>query len=325
MPHSGPAGLIPLVRTLVAALALTGAAATPALAQNFFERLLRPLNPQPEAAPAPVAPAPTATPPAAAPAAVPTWPDRLAILPPKRPAVAPAALTAAPLASGLQPTAAQPAAPAAAAPASSAQAPAAKPAVTAAITPPAPFKPQEPLTQAQIVEKANAYFNTMGTLVADFTQIGGDGRRLGGTLYLQRPGRIRFDYDAPSTLLVVADGQSVAVRDRRLSTQDIYAIGQTPLKFLLRERVSLGQDVSITGIASEGEGVRIQLEDRSTFGGTSKITLFFDPRVETLQQWRIIDPQGFQTTVMLNKTDRTRRVDAALFAIDYSTAYRKND
>jgi outer membrane lipoprotein-sorting protein len=180
--------------------------------------------------------------------------------------------------------------------------------------------PQEPLTQQAIVERANAYFSNLTTLVADFTQIGGDGRRLGGTLYLQRPGKLRFDYEAPATLQVVADGSSVAVRDRKLATQDLYSINQTPLKFLLRERVNLGQDVRITAVANDGNGVRIDLEDRSTLGGTSKIMLFFDPRVETLQQWRIVDAQGFQTTVMLNKIERSVRLDQTMFHIEYTAA-----
>jgi outer membrane lipoprotein-sorting protein len=180
--------------------------------------------------------------------------------------------------------------------------------------------PQEPLTQQAIVERANAYFSNLTTLVADFTQIGGDGRRLGGTLYLQRPGKLRFDYEAPATLQVVADGSSVAVRDRKLATQDLYSINQTPLKFLLRERVNLGQDVRITAVANDANGVRIDLEDRSTLGGTSKIMLFFDPRVETLQQWRIVDAQGFQTTVMLNKIERSVRLDQTMFHIEYTAA-----
>jgi outer membrane lipoprotein-sorting protein len=175
----------------------------------------------------------------------------------------------------------------------------------------------EPLSNKEVIERANAYFTNLGTLVADFTQVGGDGRRLGGTLYLQRPGKVRFDYDPPSTLEVIADGSSVAVRDRKLATQDLYSISQTPLKFLLREQVSLGQDIAIRGISNDGDSVRISLEDRSTLGGTSRITLYFDPEVETLSQWRIVDPQGFQTMVVLNKAERGRRMDPSLFKIQY--------
>lgn len=191
------------------------------------------------------------------------------------------------------------------------------PPVVPAANPSAPPAPTGPLTDRQLVDRANAYFNGLGTLVADFVQVGGDGRRTGGRLYLQRPGKLRFEYSSPSTLEVIADGSSVAVRDRKLATQDLYTIGQTPLKFLLRDRVSLGLDVRVTAVDRDPSGVRISLEDRSTLGGTSKITLYFDQAVENLSQWRIIDPQGFQTTVVLSNIDRTRRVDPQLFVINY--------
>jgi outer membrane lipoprotein-sorting protein len=189
-----------------------------------------------------------------------------------------------------------------------------KPIVTAAI---GPVALRQPLPNDVVVERANAYFTNVSTLVADFTQVGGDGRRQGGTLYLQRPGKVRFEYDPPATLQVIADGRSVAVRDRKLATQDLYSISQTPLKFLLRERVNLGQDIRITGIINDGDSVRINLEDSSTLGGTSRIALYFDSQVESLNQWRIVDAQGFQTVVVLGRIERGRRIDQDLFKIQY--------
>ncbi|WP_245435397.1 outer-membrane lipoprotein carrier protein LolA [Microvirga calopogonii] len=189
-----------------------------------------------------------------------------------------------------------------------------RPVVTAAVE---PVALGQPLPNSTVVERANAYFTNLTTLVADFTQIGGDGRRQGGTLYLQRPGKVRFEYDPPATLEVIADGRSLAVRDRKLATQDLYSISQTPLKFLLREQVNLGRDIRITGITNDGDSVRIGLEDSSTLGGTSRITLTFDPQVEHLSQWRIVDAQGFQTVVVLGKTERGRRIDQDLFKIQY--------
>jgi outer membrane lipoprotein-sorting protein len=189
-----------------------------------------------------------------------------------------------------------------------------KPIVTAAM---GPVALRQPLPNDVVVERANAYFTNLSTLVADFTQVGGDGRRQGGTLYLQRPGKVRFEYDPPATLQVIADGRSVAVRDRKLATQDLYSISQTPLKFLLRERVNLGQDIRITGIINDGDSVRINLEDSSTLGGTSRIALYFDSQVESLNQWRIVDAQGFQTVVVLGKIERGRRIDQDLFKIQY--------
>jgi outer membrane lipoprotein-sorting protein len=199
---------------------------------------------------------------------------------------------------------------------------AAKPIVVAAM---GPVARGEPLPNSAVVERANAYFTNLSTLIADFTQVGGDGRRMGGTLYLQRPGKVRFEYDPPATLEVIADGRSVAVRDRKLATQDLYSISQTPLKFLLRERVSLGQDIKITGITNDGNSVRINLEDSTTLGGTSRITLFFDPQVESLNQWRIVDAQGFQTVVVLNKVERGRRLDQDMFKIQYEAILGNNN
>ena len=244
---------------------------------------------------APQAPAPAET---AAPAS-PAMPAT-AVLPPKRPTSLPVAAEAAP---------AQPAA------ASQPQAAPRPPvAATASISPAAL---NEPLSERQIVERANAYFNGMSTLTGDFVQTGGDGRRLTGKLYLHRPGKIRFEYDAPATIEVISDGSSVAVRDSKLVTQDLYAISQTPLKFLLRDHIDLGQDIRIVGVSLEPEGARVLLEDKSTLGGTSKIALFFDKDVRTLQRWRIVDPQGFTTIVALSNLDTARRVDPRLVVINY--------
>jgi outer membrane lipoprotein-sorting protein len=283
----------PLTRltTLIAVIALAG----PASAQGA-----NPLDWLFGRKAAPPAPAETAAP------ASPAMPAT-AVLPPKRPASLPTAGDAA---------SAQPNAAAAQTAPSQPQAPA-RPSPVAATASISPAALNEPLSERQIVERANAYFNGMSTLTGDFVQTGGDGRRLTGKLYLQRPGRIRFEYDAPATIEVIADGSSVAVRDSKLVTQDLYAISQTPLKFLLRDHIDLGQDIRIVGVSLEPEGARVLLEDKSTLGGTSKIALFFDKDVRTLQHWRIVDPQGFTTIVALSNLDTARRVDPRLFVINY--------
>lgn len=174
-----------------------------------------------------------------------------------------------------------------------------------------------PATEREVVERANAYFNGISALTGSFLQIGGDGRRMTGKLYVQRPGKIRFEYDAPATLDVVSDGSSVAVRDRKLATQDLYPVSQTPLKFLVGEKVELGRDIRVIDVVRNPAEARVVLEDRSTLGGTSRITLHFDPRVAKLDKWRIVDPQGFETTVVLSGLERIARVDPRLFVINY--------
>jgi len=193
----------------------------------------------------------------------------------------------------------------------------------AAVGAPTAVSPAEPADAATLLAQANAYFNGINTLTGSFMQIGADGRRIGGKLTLAKPGRLRFDYDQPSPLEVIADGTSVAVRDRKLNTQDLYFIAQTPLKFLLREKIDLARDLSVTDVANDAGGVRISLEDRATLGGTSKIQLFFDPEVKTLSQWRITDPQGYITTVQLSNLQKGKGVDGSVFFINYGRAADK--
>jgi outer membrane lipoprotein-sorting protein len=200
-----------------------------------------------------------------------------------------------------------------AAAAETAPAPAAQPAQTA----PVRSKPAPPATREEAVERLNAYLNSFTTLQGNFIQHAANGKRLEGRIYIQRPGKMRFEYEPPATTEVIADGTSVAVRDKRLATQDIYSIGQTPLKFLLRERMDLAREGTLKGASIDGDLLSVRLEDRSTLGGTSKITLKFDLVANELRQWVVVDPQGYETSISLYNLDTRRRPDPTNFVIDY--------
>jgi outer membrane lipoprotein-sorting protein len=167
------------------------------------------------------------------------------------------------------------------------------------------------------IEKANAYFNNAATMVGDFVQVGADGRRSEGKLYVQRPGRLRFEYAQPASLEVVADGTKVAIRDRKLSTQDLYFIQQTPLKFLLKDRLDLAKDTKVLDVTNDPNNTTILIEDGTTLGGTSKIRLMFDPSTYQLKQWLVTDPQGYDTLVSLYNVDFKEKPDPSLFSINY--------
>jgi outer membrane lipoprotein-sorting protein len=176
-------------------------------------------------------------------------------------------------------------------------------------------KAKPAMSSDEIVAKANEYFNSAGTMVADFVQIGGDGRRTDGKLYVDRPGKMRFAYAPPATLEIIADGTSVAVIDRKLHTQDLYFIGQTPLKFLLSDHINLAEDATITDVTSDRDSASVVIEDHQTFGGTSRIRLTFGLEPFALRQWTITDPQGYETVVSLNDLDLASKPDPALFKI----------
>ena len=186
----------------------------------------------------------------------------------------------------------------------------------AAVPAPQPFVPMAP---AVAVQKANAYFNSTKTMIADFVQIGSDSRRAEGKIFVQKPGRLRFEYAAPATLDVIADGTTVVVVDRKVNSVQQYFIWQTPLKFLLKDNIDLNRDVQVLNVTSEPDSVAILVEDKQVFGGTSRIKLIFDPATFTLKQWEVTDAQGYETLVSLFNQDFTEVPNPALFQI-----YRTN-
>src|SRR6202171_717503 len=107
-------------------------------------------------------------------------------------------------------------------------------------------KPGEPAAfdnnQRLLVDKVSGYLSGIRYLTGNFVQVAPDGSKTKGELYLQKPGRVRFAYNDPSPIELIADGQSLVVRDRKLATQDLYPLGQTPLRFLLADRVDLLKD-----------------------------------------------------------------------------------
>jgi outer membrane lipoprotein-sorting protein len=181
--------------------------------------------------------------------------------------------------------------------------------------PATPPEPAKALTRDEALKRANAFFNASPVMTADFVQIGADGLRSEGKLHVQRAGRVRFEYAQPATMEVVADGAQVAVRDRRLNTQDLYFINQTPLKFLMKEKIDLEKDVTVQDVQIDDSGVAVFIEDKATFGGTSHLRLIFDPKTFKLKQWQVKDPQGYETLISLFNIDQTKTPDPALFKI----------
>lgn len=174
------------------------------------------------------------------------------------------------------------------------------------------------LDQAQraSLSRVNAYFNSIQTLVADFVQVGPDGSRVTGKLYLQKPGKIRFQYDRPSPLEIIADGTTVAVRNRRLNTQDLWPLGQTPLRFLLDPNLDLLQDANVIGVFQEPDLVSVILEEKRAIGGKSQLQLMFGGSDYKLQSWTVTDAQGQETSVAISNLDLATKPDPRFFRIN---------
>lgn len=169
----------------------------------------------------------------------------------------------------------------------------------------------------QALSEINQYFNGIKTMRGEFVQFGPDGSRTQGRFAIQRPGKVRFFYDAPSNLDIVADGRSVAVRDRRLATQDVWPLNRTPLRFLLDDTINLTTDGKVTDVDVQPDVVSVTLEESSAFGD-GRLTLLFDAQTKELKQWNVVDAKGQETSVSIYNVSTGVSVDPGLFTIDYT-------
>jgi outer membrane lipoprotein-sorting protein len=169
------------------------------------------------------------------------------------------------------------------------------------------------LTDEEAIAQANAYLASLENMQGDFLQVGPDGSVTEGKFYLRRPGRMRFEYNAPENLLVVADGTWVAVKDSAAPAQR-YPIASTPLSLFLARDINLSENARVLGVARQPGALLITIADRSG-EAPGQITLIFDqPRMQ-LRQWVVTDAQGLQTTVALRNVETGIRADNSLFVL----------
>src|SRR5262252_4643043 len=184
---------------------------------------------------------------------------------------------------------------------------------TPAPEPPSPFDAK----QRALLDRISHYLSNVQTMVGKFVQVGPDGGRTEGTFYMQKPGRVRFQYNPPSPIDIISDGSSVVVRDRKLATQDLYPLSQTPLRYLLADRIDLLRDTDVVSVSADDSFATVVIEQKQLFVGTDRLMIMFDAKDLTLKQWTVTDPQGFDTTVAVYNLDSTKKPDPNLFVINY--------
>ena len=172
------------------------------------------------------------------------------------------------------------------------------------------------------VVQVESYLNSIKTLSAQFLQVDSDGGITNGRLYLRRPGRIRFEYDDPSPLLIVADGFWLILHDRELGQVSRYPLYETPLGVLVDEPVNLREKVEVVRV-EQGLGVlRIMVVDRANPDeGWIDITFTKPPLL--LRQWKVRDAKG--STIELSLTDIrvNQDLDPNLFFFEDPPAFKE--
>ena len=164
------------------------------------------------------------------------------------------------------------------------------------------------------IAQISKHFSSVPSMAGEFIQFGPNGEQTGGKFYLQRPGKIRFDYAKPSPILVKANGKTVGIHNKKLKTWDFYPLRKTPLRLLLSKRIDVN-DKSIKSVKRETDLTTVVLGNKSVFGD-SKITLMFDPKNYELRQWTITDDQGKDTSVMIFNVKRNVKLSKRLFRLN---------
>ncbi|MGZ3297928.1 MAG: LolA family protein [Asticcacaulis sp.] len=171
--------------------------------------------------------------------------------------------------------------------------------------------------KARIV-KAISALQGMTAAQGRFEQTGDRGRTVEGKWYLQRPGKIRFEYDAPSSLLVVSDGRNVNMWDPRLQSFNAYPLSETPLSLFLDKTIRFDQGVIITEVKSNGDGFTLKARSRNkTVDGS--VMLSFAQSGDgpaSLRQWTITDAEGRATTVRLLSVTPDSHLPGDLFVLN---------
>ena len=169
----------------------------------------------------------------------------------------------------------------------------------------------------------SSYLNGIQTATTEFTQVNDDGSLSTGTLYIKRPGRMRFEYNPPEDLLVMAGGGQVGIFDGKsnLKKAERYPLSRTPLNLILERNVNLAQRNMVVGHDFDGTATIVTAQDpKNPEYGT--IQLKFTSNPIELRQWIIRDGQGATTTVILGQLAMGRELPSTLFNISYEEGQR---
>ena len=162
------------------------------------------------------------------------------------------------------------------------------------------------------LDRLSEALNAIHSLKGEFVQQDPNGATEEGQVYIQKPGKMRFEYKPPSAVLIVSDGSKVAVFNRKLNTADSYPLWSTPLNLLLSDHVNFRRNAKILGIEHQNGTLVVRARANSSrINGNITIT-FSDPGLE-LKQWTVVDAQGLSTTVVLRNVETGVALQPELF------------
>lgn len=174
------------------------------------------------------------------------------------------------------------------------------------------------------VTAIDAYLRGLTAAQGQFRQTNPNGSVQTGTFYLQKPGRVRFEYDQPKGAMVIADGSWVGVFDPKSNRGPTrYPLSKTPLSLLLRDDISLAEPGMVLGATREADGTTdITVVDPKA-PDQGRIVMRFAARPIALTGWQVVPNTGQRTTVQLTGLTTDVQPSRSLFNIELETANRR--
>lgn len=157
------------------------------------------------------------------------------------------------------------------------------------------------MTQEEILaylDLADSYLNEIDRLRGRFIQISSDGSTAEGVFFVNRPGKLRFDYDPPVPILMLADDDTFVYYDEELQEATLIPLWSTPLWFLLDDETKLNDRVVVRHITQTQTQVIYTMVDRDG-QQDGELDLVFAREPFELKQWIVRDNHGVETEVTL--------------------------
>jgi outer membrane lipoprotein-sorting protein len=162
------------------------------------------------------------------------------------------------------------------------------------------------------LQRVSQAMNAIHSMEGDFVQIGPEGQMDQGRFYIEKPGKMRFEYARPNPTLIVSDGRWVAVENRNLNTVDRYALWTTPLSLILGDNIDLRDNAEIVNVEHRGDELLVSAREHKSHVNGDLLLVFSEPSL-ALKQWTVKDAQGLLTTVAISNVKTGVPLDPALF------------
>ena len=177
---------------------------------------------------------------------------------------------------------------------------------------PSPLLAQVAAQDRADLGRIEAYLNSIRAMRSRFVQTAPNGAVTQGEAMMLRPGRMRFEYDPPTPLMLVANHGILVFQDKQLAQTSNIPLSRTPLGILLSDQTVLSGDVTVTKFVRLPGQLQVSLV-RTATPGEGTLTLIFADNPLTLRQWTVLDQQGKQTRVSLINIDASARLENRLF------------